>query len=264
MKSKKLFRRTWMVLALALLGGSVFAQNPLHLYVNTGIGTIDHYDIGTVPYHVKGSAAPMGLGVNYAWKRCQVNVGGQMTNGNLNTISGTAMGFDVNAEFLYRCIDSESNRFHFYTGGALQGYGEIVTIPALQNASRGMTLFGNINDVNMVTYDFAFNKEKTHNWLTAYGKLTLPLFGMVNRPGYSYIHETFGMDGFEALFAGTETFPKFLPGCSTDLGLYLNLKNGNRIGLDYRWDYLSTGNKGTWRYDNAYHTVNVSFMFKLN
>jgi len=261
---KNLLRKSWVLLTMVILGGSVLAQNPLHLYMNAGIGTIDHYDIGTVPYHIKGLASPMGMGVNYAWKRCQINVGGSVISGALQTISGSVTGLDLNTEFLYRCIDSESNRFHFYTGGALEGYGEIVSIPALQNASRGMSLFGTINDVNMVTFDFAFNKAKTHNWLTAYGKLTLPLYGIVNRPGFSYISENFGMSGFDSMFAGTETFSKFLPGCSTDLGLYLNLKNGNRIGLNYRWDYLSTGNKGTWRYDNAYHTVNVSLMFKLN
>jgi hypothetical protein len=36
------------------------------------------------------------------------------------------------------------------------------------------------------------------------------------------------------------------------------------IGLSYRWDYLTTRNKGYYRFDNAFHTISLDFMFKLN
>lgn len=263
MKHKLTLKMMLVSWVLLLTGGMATAQNPLYLYMDAGLGTIDNYDIGTVPYHIKGAAKTKDFGASYAWKRCQIQMDVRSFNGTLTTLSGTTQAYDLNLEFLYRCIDSESNRFHYYAGAALEGYGEIKVVPDLQNASLGITLFGNLCDVNMVSFDFAFNKAKTHPWLTAYGKLTLPIVGTVNRPGYSYTYDTQGMGYFDKLFAGHETFGKFFPGCSTDFGLYLNLKNGNRIGLDYRWDYLSTGDKGTWRYDNAYHTLNLSFMFKI-
>ena len=53
-------------------------------------------------------------------------------------------------------------------------------------------------------------------------------------------------------------------GATTDIGFYFNLLNGSRIGLNYRWDYLTTRHKGIYRYDNAIHSINLNFMFNLN
>lgn len=263
MKAKQLQKKVWLLLVLMLMGGSAFAQTSINLYIGIGTGSIDNYDLGTVPYHIKGSAGIQDWGANIAWRRCQIQLDGRYFNSKLKTLSGTNQAVDLNLEFLYRYHDTENNRFHFYTGAALEGYGEIKSVPALQNASFCLNTFGNLCDVNMVQWDFAFNRAKTHHWLTAYGKLTLPIVGMVSRPGFSYAYDTQGIGVFSKLFAGHESFAKFFPGCSTDLGLWLNLKNNNRIGLNYRWDYLSTGKKGIWRYDNAYHSVNLSFMFNI-
>ena len=38
------------------------------------------------------------------------------------------------------------------------------------------------------------------------------------------------------MFGDNESFGKFFPGADTELGLYLNLLNGNRVGFCYRWD----------------------------
>lgn len=250
-------------MSLLALGYSAFAQNSLNIYMGIGLNSIDNYDLGTVPFHIQGFGRVQDWGANMAWKRCQLQLDGRYFNSTLRTLSGTNQGVDFNLEFLCRYFDTKSNRFHFYTGAALEGYGEVKSVPALQNASFCMNAFGNLCNVNMVQWDFAFNKAKTHHWLTAYGKLTLPIVGMVNRPGFSYTYDTQGMDVFSSFFGGHESFKKFFPGCSTNLGLWLNLKNNNRIGLNYRWDYLSTGKKGIWRYDNAYHSVNLSFMFNI-
>ena len=250
-------------MSLLALGYNIFAQNSLNLYMGLGLSSIDNYDLGTVPFHIQGIGRVQDWGANMTWKRCQIQLDGRYFNSTLITLSGTNQGIDFNLEFLFRYLDTMSNRFHFYTGAALEGYGEIKSVPALQNASFCMNTFGNLCDVNMVQWDFAFNKAKTHHWLTAYGKLTLPIVGMVSRPGFSYTYDTQGMDVFSSFFGGHENFKKLFPGCSTNIGIWLNLKNSNRIGLNYRWDYLSTGKKGIWRYDNAYHSVNLSFMFNI-
>lgn len=256
-------KKILVLLTLMLLGGGAFAQTSINLYLGMGVGTIDNYDLGTVPYHIKGYNSVQDWGANIGWKRCQIQLDSRYFNSTLKTISGTNKSLDLNLQFLYRYHDTESNRFHFYTGGALEGYSEIKSVPNLQNASSCINVFSNLCDVNMVEYDFAFNQAKTHHWLTAYGKLTLPIVGVMNRPGYAYVYDAQGMDILSSFFAGHETFVKFFPGCNTDIGLWLNLKNNNRIGLNYRWDYLSTGKKGMWRYDNAYHSVNLFFMFNI-
>ena len=246
-----------------MLGASAFAQKSFNLFMGIGTGTIDNYDIGTVPFHIKGSARVQDWGLSYAWNRSQIQIDGRYFKSTLATIEGENKALDLNAEYLYRCIDSESNRFHFHTGAALKGYGEMKTIPDLQNAALAVSIFSDLRSVSMVEYDFAFNKAKTHNWLTAYGKLGIPVIGFAYRPGYAYVYDGQGMDLFQRLFGGYQGFAKFFPGCSTDLGLWLNMTNGNRLGLNYRWDYISTGNKDVWRYDNAYHTLNHTFIFNI-
>lgn len=246
-----------------MLGANMYAQKSFNLFMSMGLGSIDNYDAGTVPYHIKGAAQATDWGMNYTWGRNQIQIDGRYFKSTLKTLEGTNLAIDANVEYLYRCIDSESNRFHFHTGGALKGYGEIKTVPALQNAAACLSIFGDIASVSMCEYDFAFNKAKTHAWLTAYGKLGIPIYGFAARPGYAYVYDGQGQDIIDRLFGGYEAFGTFFPGCYTDFGLWLNLHNGNRLGLNYRWDYISTGNAGTWRYDNAYHTVNLTFIFNI-
>lgn len=252
-----------LVFVLLLLGMNAFAQKSLNLFVSAGIGTIDNYDLGTVPYHNNGSANVRNWGFNYLWGQHQIQLEGKYLKSTLKTLEGTDAAVDLNVEYLYRCVNSEDNRFRFHTGGALKGYGEMKSIPSLQNAAVCFSVFGDLRSVNMVEYDFALSKDKTHYRMTAYGKLGLPLIGLANRPGYSYVYDAQGLGVLESIFGGHQTFAKFFPGCSTDFGLWFNMRNKNRIGLSYRWDYISTGKKDIWRYDNAYHTLNLSLVFNL-
>lgn len=245
------------------IGNGAYAQKSYNLYMGMGLGIIDNYDAGTVPYHIEGLVQVQDWGMVYSWNRYQIEMDGRYAYSTLTTLSGNNRGLDLNLEFLYRCYDSESDRFHYYTGATWDAYGEIKSVPNLQNSAVSTTLLSSLGSVNMVTYDFAANKAKTHYWLTTYGKLNLPLVGFANRPGYAYTYDSQGMSLIEKFLVGHETFTKFFPGCNTDVGLWLNLKNNNRIGVNYRWDYLSTGKKDIWRYDNAYHTVSLTFMFNI-
>lgn len=282
----------FILLAILLMTANVFAQNsgdtigipiipqefqslkphlynpcknkvPIWLDFSAGADFVDCYDKGTVPFLYKGFGANATAGVTVEWGRCHVQVEGQGVYSKLVSLNGTAIDVNITTEFLYHL--SRINRLSFWAGGTLQGFADIKDIPALMNAASSVSLFGNLCATGMMQYDFAFNREKTHTWLTAFGKLSLPLVGAVSRPGYSYIgHPTINQDAFDSLFGDNETFAKFLPGASTELGLYLNLLNANRIGLSYRWGYLSTGKKGTYRYDNALHSINLIFMFRVN
>ena len=263
MKNSHLKKKALALLSLMLWCGGTFAQNSFDLFMGMGTSRIDHYDLGTVPYHIYGAGSVQDWGASYAWNRCQIQLDGRYLNSTLINLEGAHKAIDLNFEFLYRYKESSDNRFRFYTGAALEGFGELKSIPELQNASTSASIFGNLCDVNMVQWDLCANKAQNHYWLTAYGKLTLPLVGYASRPGFSYINANMDMSVIDILFAGHESFAKFFPGCNTDFGLWLNLKNRNRIGLNYRWDYLSTGKKGIWRYDNSYHTLNLSFVFNI-
>jgi len=259
------------LLAYILMGLNSFAQQDKAkanraLWTNLGLGfTIaDSYDNGTVPFHIKGIGTVAAPSATYRWKRYETQLEFRSFNTTLAYPSGTGTNLNLNYGFLYRFHDSQSNRWHQWAGGDLEGFFDIRQIPALQNASSNLSAFSTLGAVWKVEFDFAFNKDKTHNWLTAYGKVGLPIVGVAFRPDFSYVSNGVGMvSSWELLTAEHHIFTKFFPGCNTTLGLSLNLKNGNRIALDYRWDYLTTGKKDIYRYDNAFHSANLTFMFNI-
>ena len=233
---------------------------PVWLDFSAGANLADCCDKGTVPFRYKGFGANASAGVTIEWGRCHVQVEGQGFYSALVSPNGTAIDVNITTEFLYHL--SRINRLHFWAGGTLQGFADFKDIPTLMNAASSVSLFGNLCATGMLQYDFAYNREKTHTWLTAFGKLSLPLVGAVSRPGYAYIGNPTIND--DAWLSDNVTFAKFFPGASTELGLFLNLRNDNRIGLSYRWDYLTTGKKDDYRYDNALHSLNLIFMFRVN
>lgn len=238
---------------------------PVWLNFSMGANFSECFDKGTVPFRYNGFGANANAGVTVEWGRNHIEGGLRGFYTSLSKLGGTAMDVKGSVEYLYRCCDYADDRLHLWAGGALQGFVDFKNIPALMNASSCVSLFGNLCATGMVQYDFAFLHDGSynlHNLLTAYGKLSLPLVGAVNRPGYAYIGNPTIND--DVWLGGNETFAKFLPGASTELGLYLNLRNGNRLGLSYSWDYLTTGMKDTHRYDHALHALNVSFMFGIN
>lgn len=233
---------------------------PVWLDFSMGANFAECFDKGTIPFRYKGFGANVAAGVTVEWSQWHMQVEGRGFYTELTTLSGSAYTISTSAEFLYHC--SRINRWSFWAGGTMQTFIDIREIPALMNAASSVSAFFDLCATGMVDYDFAFNHEKTHPWLTAFGKLSLPLVGVMNRPGYAYIGNPTIND--DAWLSDNVTFVKFFPGINTELGLYLNLRNDNRIGLSYRWDYLTTGKKGSYRYDNALHSINLTFMFRVN
>lgn len=259
---------TLFAVLFILLDLSAFAQTrperALYLDMGTSRGVTNSYDNGTVPFFIAGASSIKTIGATYEWKRYETDLEFRNITTSLSDPSGTGMSYNLNYDLLYRVHDSESGRWHQWVGGDVDAFVDIRMIPSLQNASTSISLFGNLGLVWKAECDFAYNRDKTHNWLTAYGKVGLPLFGVANRPDFAYVGDGIGMtDPFEMLFAQHHTFTKFFPGCNTDLGLRLNFKNGNRIAFNYRWDFVTTGHKDVYNYVNALHSFNATFMFNL-
>ena len=154
---------------------------PVWLDLSAGATLADCYDKGTVPFRYKGFGANAAAGVTVEWGRCHVQVEGQGFYSELVSLNGTAMDVNITTEFLYNI--SRINRLKFWAGGTLQGFVDFKDIPTLMNAASSVSMFGNLCATGMLQYDFAIDREKTHTWLTAFGKLNLPLVGAVSRPG---------------------------------------------------------------------------------
>lgn len=237
---------------------------PIWLNLSAGLNLADCYDNGTIPFRYMGVGGNIGTGFTFEWRRCHIQNETRLF-GNMLKVNGYSIDFDSRTEFLYRFYDGKRNRFHLWAGGAIQMFLDTKEIPAMMNAAMGITGFMNFCTEGMFSYDFAFIRGGSHNLMTLYGKLSLPMVGLAIRPGYAYMDNyTSDIDVANTVLQDYEAFGIVIPGLSTDVGLCFNLVNGNRIGLSYRWDYLSTGKNGTYRFDNALHSLNLNFMFKIN
>lgn len=243
-------------------------KTPVSVWLNggVGVGIADAYDKGVAPMSMWGLGVGGQLGVTVDWHRFHVQEESRALCGFLlQPLSGFDVDVQQRVEFLYRFYDGKRDRLHLWAGGSLQEDAFFRIIPSLGNASTSTAVFVNLNAEAMVQYDFAFIKNHTHNLLTLYGKLTLPLGGIIERPPYAFMDNyTSDINLINTILSSYEIQGMAFPGVSTDLRLQFNLLNGNKIGLSYRWDYLTTRNKGHYRFDNAFHTISFDFMFKLN
>lgn len=273
MKLKPLFLAVALLLATQAFSQENEEQQPVRktpvsVWLNggVGVGIADAYDKGVAPMSMWGLGVGGQLGVTVDWHRFHVQEESRALCGFLlKPISGFDIDVQNRVEFLYRFHDGKRDRLHLWAGGGLQEDAFFRIIPSLGNASTSTAVFVNLNAEAMVQYDFAFIKNHTHNLLTLYGKLTLPLGGIIERPPYAFMDNyTSDINLLNTILSSYEIQGMAFPGVSTDLRLQFNLLNGNKIGLSYRWDYLTTRKRGYYRFDNAFHTISVDFMFKLN
>ena len=241
-------------------------KNPIWLNAGSGLNIVDCFDEGASPLPYLGVGLYPHGGISmlrHETSYIALNFG-ILGNVVLSSASTSAydFGVDWDVEYLYRFYDK--GNWHFWAGGAISNYIAVNYSPSLMNAALGYSLFlFNGNAEGVAQYDFA-KYGGDHNLLTAYAKLALPLFSLTNRPGFAYIDNATGhLTDNGSSETNRETRFMVFPGVSTDIGLYVNLLNNNKIGVSYRWDYLTTRNKGAYRFDHANHSFNLNFMFNL-
>lgn len=241
---------------------------PVWLSFAAGTNLIESYDLGASPIRYWGIGLCFNPGLTIEFDRYQLSYDTRIL-GNVcfgkSTATPMIFTIDSRVEFLYRCRDSYHNRLHFWAGGTGQLFFDIKYYSQLMNAALGTTYFLNLHATGMAQYDFGRRYDCEHSMFTLYGKLSLPLIGLVDRPGFAYMENyTSDLNTVETLNETREETGIFFPGVNTEIGLYLNLLNNNKIGLSYRWDYLTTRHTGIYRFDHASHTFNLKFMFNLN
>jgi len=270
--SKKTLLKSMVVVALMAMGGIAFAQsastgkgNSFFLNFRGDLGATSCVETSVVPYSMLGLTAGIQGGFTDEWKRCHV----QFDYGWVPTItidpSGTTHRLTSKLEFLYSCLKPSNSRWHFWSGASMGGFADLKHLPDLENAQVTISLFGTISAEEMVQCDFAYDKnDASHPWMTAFVKLSLPLFAFGSRPGFAYVQPTLNDDDLFALLTkANEPVNKWFPGYTYDLGFTVNLRNGNRFVFGHRVDFFSTGKKGAYRYDNACRTGYIQFMFKI-
>ncbi len=271
MKINRLKKLLLVIVSIFAFVGSFYGQETetkLGIWLDGGLGHcfVDTYNNGAAPMTLFGGGMGLQAGVVVDWGRYHLQNESRALFGMLLIpLEGYVGCLQNGIEFLYRVRDKQCDRLHLWVGGSLQGDAFIMVLPPLNSASTSNATFGNFCVKGMVQYDFAFVPEKSYNLLTAYGKLTLPIVGVVNLPGFSYMDNYLSdINLVYTLLSTYETRGILFPGVATNIGLRFNLPNGNRIGVSYRWDYMTTRNRGQYRFDNAFHSLVMDFMFKLN
>lgn len=238
------------------------------IWLNGGVGSCfaDAYDNGAAPMSLFGLGTGFQSGVILEWGRCCFQRQSRYRLGLLvSPFHGYIIGMNEGSEFLYCIRGKKSHQLHLWIGGGIHEEGSLKVLPSMKTCAVSSSVFGNLSVEGMMQYDFAFIQDDLHNLLTAFVKLRLPLVGVVNYPGFSYMDNyASNINLVNTILSTYETRGMFFPGASTDVGLRFNLPNGNRIGLSYHWDYLTTRNSGYYRFDNAFHSVTFDVMFKLN
>lgn len=269
---EKTLLKSLVVAAMMAAGGNAFAQsasadkgNSFFLNLRGDFGATSCVETSVVPFSFLGFTSGVQGGFTDEWKRCHI----QFDLGWLPSItvhpSGTTHRITTKLEFLYSCLKPSDSRWHFWSGASVGGFADAKLLPDLQNAQTTFSLFGTISAEELVQCDFAYDKDdKSHPWMTAFVKLSLPLFASGSRPGFAYVQPPLNDDDITTLLTrANEPVNKWFPGYTYDLGFTVNLRNGNRFAFGHRVDFFTTGKKGTYRYDNACRTGYIQFMFKI-
>lgn len=256
-----------LAITLPLRSQNPYLPKSLSIWLQSGGGTniVHSADKGASPMHYVGVGLNTTQGGTLIWNRFHAHLESRgLASVEMNNALGEifAFGYDGRAEFLYRCYEYKDLRV--WAGGATQAYMDIKYYPQLMNASVGGSIFFNLHATGMVQLDFLPFFDFNHNLFSIYGKLSLPLLGSVTRPGFAYMDNyTSSLNLMNSFFQDYQTDFMAFPGVSTDVGIFLNLLNKNKIGLTYRWDYLTTRHTGCYRFDHAAHTFNIVYLFNI-
>ena len=242
---------------------------PIYLTGGGSLGANRYYDAGVSPLHYSGFAPSVDFGLTVEWKRCRVVlnnvVDGCLDAENKSDSDAGANGVTINLStaFLYRVAEPAEGSLRLWVGGSLNPYTDIRINQKMMNASVGLTFMFAFDANFRLEYDIP-SRRRT-DLFTLFADVSLPIFAFGTRPGYAYVYNATSSDNpIEYLLDSYESFAIAMPGNTTDIGIFFNLKNRNRIGLSYRWDYWTTRHTATHRFDNAYHTVNLKLMFNIN
>lgn len=273
MKISNITYRLSVVLVFFSLSATTFSQtidDKPGVWLKGGRGSylVDAYDNGAAPMSLYGFGIDVRAGVFVEWHRFHLQRESRMLLGMFVTpLDGYVVGQQENVEILYRFCDGKRNHLHLWAGGGYRGDGNLKVLPALKTAATSSTLYGNLCVEGMLQCDFAFIHDGLYNLrnlFSAYGKMIIPFAGFVNCPGFSYMDNYMSdINLVNTILSTYQTRGILFAGASVDVGFYFNLANGNKIGLSYRWDYLTTRDRGYYRFDNAFHTIAIDFLFKL-
>lgn len=243
-------------------GDTVRRAADCYIVTGYGVGYSVFCDQGTSPLVYRGPAAAASLGFEADWPLWRMSVevdfvGGTYINRfqkklNFNNIGGV---LSLNAGVMRRV--SQNGRWSFWGGVELADFAGLRHNPSLNNSSTTFDNFALLNLCGRVEY--TIGRWRFH------AEADVSPLAFSFRPGYAFIDNHSATNEADKLLLDnykwqTGAFDFF----STDIGVSLELKGGNLLGLSYIWGMLTTGASSDNRLVEAAHLLVISFNFKLN
>lgn len=240
---KRLFFATLWLVFSGIFGHisaqvQMFPQRSLWLGLECGAGTGLYRDLGLSPITYRGLEAAPAISLDYHTTYWQH----QLKVGAYGGGYGRRVGFAymqnygglpyVSFSTMRKAMDN--NGVKLFCGGAVTEMMDIRYAQSLGNAANSFS--------NLVSLSFSTRGEYTFLRWQIHLQCNLALASLCLRPGFAYI------DNFDQHIADPTVntfdqyrwYPTGFNGVSTQLGITRLMRNGNRIGLDYRWHYLSS------------------------
>ena len=256
--------KKWVLIFGILATGSICSAQ-VSVYVNTysGLGYSVFRDIGVSPITYQGVSLQPAFGATIEWDRWHIEHKGSLSGSvhcdqlfPLRNIALSGYGGIIESTNKGSYLWHHSGHWSIWSGIAINNYLGIKYIPRFMNASYAVDDF--------IKLSIHCRAEYTLKRFTFHGELQTAPFCICFRPGFSYIdNHTASMSFMECLFSSYEWNCIAFPNIESDIGATLNLNNGNKIRLAYRWDFFSTRNAGAWRYEEARHLIELTLCFKL-
>ncbi|MFN7116260.1 MAG: hypothetical protein ACK4TA_05635 [Saprospiraceae bacterium] len=166
--------------------------------------------------------------------------------------------FAVNGSYLHYL--NNASKWRLALGGALTSWGSFREHSTLVNSDYFYDVFFSLGPSAAIEKPFRFlNRDWAVHW-----QLTLPVLSYGLRPNYSGLNESPpNDDSFTAELEAAQIGSfNVLTNVKSRLELLYPLKNGNRIGLFYYWDFYQS-NIQPHVVQQAMHSVQLNLHFKL-
>ncbi len=171
--------------------------------------------------------------------------------------------FDISNTVKFRAMRCIPDPFFFpesiWIGIGASNFLDVSVNTNYENAATGVSEFFGPELLLKAESNLGFYS----NWFLIGEVSFMPVAAML-RPGYAYMDNyTASQPVHTALFDGYEWNTKLFAGLSTEIGFRYRMENDNQLYLSYRWDYHSSGSKGSWRFDHAMHGIYVDLIVHL-
>ncbi len=215
-------------------------QHTFHLKLGGGFGLQTVRDDAMSPLQYDGIQGA--LQMSGEWRRSQqgfYRVDGLFWLGETSAQSGRITEnytFAINSSYLH-CFSPKEAFWQWRIGGALTTWGSFREHLSLINSDFFYDLFFSLGPSAMVEREFRFFKR---DWLVNW-QVTIPALTYGLRPNYSGLEvappDENGFQGWKDAQFGSFNI---LQNVKSQIELAYPLKNGNRLGIMYYWDFFKS------------------------